>query len=317
MLTKDRYMMSMPNDNRALSPAAASRQRRTLAALMVLALGTLGMGGCASLRGGHSSVVVTPSSTPTSSPATASREPTLAAIGNRLQSGQYTEGGKALRQYLEQHPGDRTAQAMLRQLTADPRQVLGERWRAHVVQPGDSYSTLAERYLGDPNLFLILARYNGSTNPSRLRVGETLHMPMSTADTGAAAAALAPVPAPAAATMPTATVRGTEAPATAARRLQEESVSLLGQGQQQQALARLDQALAIDPQLKPAGAGAAALRTQLLDSYHERAIVLYRDQQLDKAIALWDRILAIEPDYEPAIVYRTRARELKQRLKQY
>ncbi len=304
-------MMSMPNDTHALSPDAPSRQRRTLATLMVLALATLGMGGCASLRGGHSSVVVTPSSAPTSSPASASREPSLAAVGSQLQSGHYAEGEKALRQYLEQHPGDRAAQAMLRQLTADPRQVLGERWRAHVVQPGDSYSTLAERYLGDPNLFLILARYNGSTNPSRLRVGETLHMPLSAADTAA------PAPAAAATTTTPATVRGTEAPAAAARRLQEESVSLLGHGQQQQALARLDQALAIDPHLKPAGAGAAALRTQLLDSYHERAIVLYRDQQLDKAIALWDRILAIEPDYEPAIVYRTRARELKQRLKQY
>ncbi|RCS30603.1 LysM domain-containing protein [Rhodanobacter denitrificans] len=306
-------MISMPIDTRATSPDAARRQRRTLATLMALA--TLAVGGCATLRGGHSSVVVTPSSAPASSSASASREPPLTAIGNRLQSGHYAEGEKALRQYLEQHPGDRAAQAMLRQLTADPRQVLGERWRTHVVQPGDSYSTLAERYLGDPNLFLILARYNGSTNPSRLRVGETLHMPLSAADTAAAVAA--PAPAPAAATMPAATVRGTEAPAAAARRLQEESVSLLGQGQQQQALARLDQALAIDPHLKPAGTGAAALRTQLLDSYHERAIVLYRDQQLDKAIALWDRILAIEPDYEPAIVYRTRARELKQRLKQY
>ena len=112
-------------------------------------------------------------------------------------------------------------------------------------------------------------------------------------------------------------VRGTESPVSEARRLQSESVSLLGQGHKDQAHARLDQALAIDPRLKPAGTGATALRTQLLDSYHERAIVLYRDQQLDQAIALWDRVLAIAPDYEPAIVYRTRARELKQRLKQY
>jgi hypothetical protein len=45
--------------------------------------------------------------------------------------------------------------------------------------------------------------------------------------------------------------------------------------------------------------------------------VLYRDQHLDEAIALWDRVLAIEPDFEPAVVYRARAVELKQRLKQY
>jgi len=66
----------------------------------------------------------------------------------------------------------------------------------------------------------------------------------------------------------------------------------------------------------PVGPQAAALREQLLASYHERAIVLYRDQQLDQAIALWDRILAINPNYEPAVIYRARALELKHRLKQ-
>ncbi|EIM02167.1 peptidoglycan-binding protein [Rhodanobacter thiooxydans] len=303
-------MTSLPNDTRTLSPAAASRWQRAM--LMAVTLATLGLGGCAQLRDRRAAVVVTPSASPTAAAtsANAAREPSLAAIGDRLQSGHYAEGEKALRQILERRPGDRAARAMLRQLTADPRQELGERWRAHVVQSGDSYSTLAARYLGDPNLFLILARYNGSTNPSMLRVGETLHMPLSAGADAAPAA-------PAATTLPTAVVRSAEPPATAARRLQDESVSLLGQGHQQQALARLDQALSIDPSLKPTGTGAVALRKQLLDSYHERAIVLYRDQQLDQAIALWDRVLAIAPDYEPAIVYRTRARELKQRLKQY
>ena len=55
----------------------------------------------------------------------------------------------------------------------------------------------------------------------------------------------------------------------------------------------------------------------LVATFHQRAIVLYRDQQLDPAIALWDRVLAIDPGYEPATVYRTRALELKQRLKQF
>ena len=82
-------------------------------------------------------------------------------------------------------------------------------------------------------------------------------------------------------------------------------------------LDRMDEALRVDPRLQPSGAEAASLRSQLLDSYHERAVVLYRDQQLDKAIALWNRVLAIAPDYEPAIAYRARALELKQRLKQY
>ncbi|MDW2983285.1 LysM peptidoglycan-binding domain-containing protein [Rhodanobacter sp. KK11] len=302
-------MTSMPTDIRAL-PRVATSWRRTSAMLMAAALAMLGVSGCTPLRGTHSSVVVTPPSPVPSAPTVPVDTPgelSLAAIGRRLQSGHYAEGEQALRQYLERHPGDRTAKAMLRQLTADPRQMLGERWRAHVVQPGDSYSTLAGRYLGDPGLFLILARYNGSTNPSQLRAGETLRMPLTAATDAATGAS----------TLPTAVVRSSESPATAARRLQDESVSLLGQGHKAQALARLDQALTLDPRLKPAGADAATLRKQLLDTYHERAIVLYRDQQLDQAIALWERILAIAPDYEPATVYRTRALELKQRLKQY
>jgi tetratricopeptide (TPR) repeat protein len=276
---------------------------------MAVPRAALALGGCAALRDRHATVVVTPSAPPAAPAPSAnpSREPSLAVIGGWLQSGRYAEGEKALRQILARRPGDRAARAMLRQLTADPRQELGERWRAHVVQPGDSYSTLAGRYLGDPGLFLILARYNGSTNPSQLRAGETLRMPLTAAINAATGAS----------TLPTAIVRRSEAPATAARRLQDESVSLLGQGHKAQALARLDQALTLDPRLKPAGADAATLRKQLLDTYHERAIVLYRDQQLDQAIALWERILAIAPDYEPATVYRTRALELKQRLKQY
>lgn len=221
-----------------------------------------------------------------------------------------------MRQYLKQHPGDRSARAILRQLTVDPRQELGEGSRAHVVQAGESYSTLASRYLGSADLFLLLARYNGSTNPSLLRAGETLQIPTAAGRAvgfdparGATGNALS---APSAAT-----ANAPATPAARARQLQSESVALLDQGHRDQALARLDQALAIDPKLPPDGASAAALRTQLLDSYHERAIMLYRDQRLDEAIALWNKLLAIAPTYEPAVIYRARALELKQRLKQY
>ena len=113
------------------------------------------------------------------------------------------------------------------------------------------------------------------------------------------------------------TASGAEAAAAKAQRLQRESVALLDHGHKQQALARLDQALVIEPQLKPSGSDAVSLRNELVTSFHQRAIVLYRDQQLDPAIALWNRVLAIDPNYEPAVIYRTRALELKRRLKQF
>lgn len=284
--------------------------------LMAIPLSLLGMTGCAQVdalkskvNGNSTTTSVTPAVQPQTRPT-----PSFTAIVNELQLGHYSEGEQDLRQYLAQHPGDRPAQAMLRQLTTDPKQSLGSRSRAYVVQAGDSYSTLAARYLGDPGAFLILARYNGSTNPSMLRTGETIRLPLSSSGPGKATDPVASAGDTSLSSGDSAPVA--ELPTAKAQRLQRESLSLLDQGQNDQALAHLGEALSIEPRLKPVGPQAAALREQLLASYHERAIVLYRDQQLDQAIALWDRILAINPNYEPAVIYRARALELKHRLKQ-
>lgn len=300
-----------------LENAHGLHRRIAMQASLLLAL--LGMAGCAQLDAlrakMHKSPVVTPAAavTPPPAPAPVVVVPahSLAEIVNQpLQHGRYAEGEKWLRQYLEQHPGDRTAQDLLHQVTADPRRWLGPPVGRHVVASGDSYSILAKRYLGDASLFLILARYNGSTNPSALRIGQRLRLPAPPhADGVAGGASSSSVVANAAPAAESVTAH--------AERLQRESVALLGQGHKAQALERLDQALDLDPRLPVAGTGAAALRQQLLAAYHQRAIVLYRDQQLDPAIALWDRVLAIDPGYEAAVIYRARAMELKRRLKQY
>ncbi len=308
---------------------------RQVRVLLLSLLATLGVAGCAQVSklksrvGGHLGPHQT--AQPASVAATAqtgdSGRSSLATISNdQLQHGRYAEGERALHRYLGQHPGDQSAQAMLRQLTIDPEKMLGRSSRNYVVQADDSYSSLATRFLGDPNLFLILARYNGSTNPSRLRKGETVRIPLSAPDISATPeesareanrnqdaernAARAPLAG-------SSSVAGTETPTARAKRLQKESVALLAQGHKQQALAHLDEALLIDPHLQPTGPEAASLRQQLVVNYHQRAVVLYRNQQLDSAISLWDHVLAIDPGYEPAMVYRARARELKQRLKQY
>jgi tetratricopeptide (TPR) repeat protein len=300
----------------------------------VVALAVLGTVGCAQVNAVKSKVSESfgaSSSTQTSSTRTddgtqsSGQVFSLATITNTyLLHGRYAEGEQQLRRYLAKYPGDRAAQGMLHQLTSDPKAMLGAQSRPYVVQPGDSYSTLAARNLGDPNQFLILARYNGSANPSTLRAGDTVRLPLAgaplTADApasrGAADSRVATVNAEtdhADATTPATTPTG-ESTTARAQRLQAESVALQKQGQQDQALARLDEALTLDPHLKPAGN--QALRQQLLASYHERAVVLYRDQKLDQAIALWDRVLAIDPSYERAVIYRARAVDLQHRLNQ-
>jgi tetratricopeptide (TPR) repeat protein len=298
-------------------------QGQRLGPLVLAGALAIGLGGCAQLQhlkarlAGRDkpAVTVAPATAPAPTRAPVEEAPpsSLASIINdQLQEGHYAEGERELRRYLEVYPDDRAAQAVLRQLTVDPEEALGHASRPYVVRPGDSYSTLAARFLGDGGRFLILARYNDSTNPSMLRVGQTLRVPASRL----------------AGTRPEGPVQGAGAAASAspsadgtgvarARRLQDESLALLRKGQRGEALERMDQALDVDPQLPPSGADAKALRKQLVSVYHQRAIVLYRDQQLDQAISLWNRVLAIEPDFEPATVYRARAMELKQRLKQF
>ena len=285
----------------------------------LLALSLLALAGCARVSVIRSEVGKALGDTPApkAAPAETVRDsdlmPPATVVNTYLQYGRYADGERHLRQYLARYPGDRAAQGLLRQLTADPREALGAASRNYVVQPGDSYSTLAARYLGDASRFLILARYNGSDDPSALHVGDTVRLP--TAPSRAPAADTLVVRASADDLL--AAPAGNAVPAanpSDALRLQSESTALLRQGRKTDALARLDQALKLDPHLKPAGD--QALREQLLSTYHERAVLLYRDQKLDQAIALWDHVLEIDPGYERAVIYRARAVELKQRLKQ-
>ena len=264
----------------------------------------------------------------------------LDAILADLQRGKYRQGRRDLQRYLQRHPDDRVAQAVLRQLEVDPSEVLGEQSHRYVVRPGDSYSELAERHLGDGGLFLLLARYNDSSNPSDLRVGEVIRLPglpsepSSGATTGAQAGmparrSLDPAPRPsretaAALALPDAPLSAVQAnqanPANqaaaqpAAEALQQRGLALLERGEREAALDALEAALERDPSLEPAASRAPRLRQALVSDYHQRAVLRYRNQRLDEAIALWDRVLAIDPTFEPARSYRARARELQRRL---
>jgi tetratricopeptide (TPR) repeat protein len=287
-------------------------------------------GGCAEIGYKKPKVTITPTKTAAPAPvASSTAEPEAAErlslptiVRRYLQNGHYAEGEKALRNYLHEHPGDRSAQFFLRQLTEDPKQALGSAASPHIVQPGESYSTLAAKYLGDSNLFLVLARYNDSANPALIRVGSTLQIPYSRS---AAAMTEAPLPANNAAAATSTATNPPSAPAVApagppsqrAQQLESQSLALYRQGRKDQALTLFDQALALNPQLRSSDPDFAALSRVWVANSHQQAMVLYLDQHLDQAIALWNRILVVDPGYEPAVVYRTRALELKQRLQQY
>ncbi len=310
------------------SPNTGRSMKTGVAVLVLLAAG---LGGCATLQkvsksiseafGAHPPKVTT---TPPPAPAGASTvapppvvapkaPPLKTIIAEQLEKGHYTVGRRQLGLFLRQHPNDRAAKDMWRQLTVNPDTLLGSRSRIHVVRPGETYASLAARYLGDASRFLVLARYNGAADPSVLQVGQRIRIPASAPAGEARPTVQGAVSNPqdsAARAAPPASVE------QQALRLQKQGVALLGQGHRKQALDRMTRALDLDPHLKPSGPDAEALRSQVVATFHQRAIVLYRDQKLSQAIALWNRVLAIDPQYEPAIIYRARARELQSRLKQ-
>lgn len=343
--------------------APPRRHWRKSAALLGAGLLATGLSGCAQFgefeaqikrdlgeSGGLLARFVGSEPEPDPEPAEVEDVRSLNAILADLQKGDYQGSERALNRYLDRHPDDMAARAVLRQLTEDPEAMLGRESHRYVVQPGDSYSALAARSLGDPGLFLILARYNDSRNPSDLRVGEVLRLPgeprseepaegdgdqpTPEGEPAMAEPPAAPVPTRrtvAALSLPedrlssvneppredvavAETADDSDAGPDQAERLQQEGLALFDDGRQEEALARFDAALAIEPGLEPAGSRAEELRGRLVNRHHEQAILRYRNQDLDEAIDLWDRVLSIDPDFEPARTYRARARELQRRL---
>lgn len=273
-------------------------------------------------------------------------------IIDRLQDGQLAQGREALVAYLRREPGNPTAKSLLQQLDTDPVTLLGKAYTTYTVRPGETLGELAGRHLGDPLRFLALARYNGIERAKSVAAGQTLKLPVGkgqAVDAGAGIeAAAAPPPmeergadahrrrieaelAAGRGDSALAAIEQARADAPAggswngwleplARRAravaqQQRGVSLMQRRQNEAAYDAFGQALAEEPDLEPARRHRARLQTTLVGEYHEAAVVRYRNQQLDEAIALWDKALKLDPGFEPARGYRTRALELKRRLK--
>lgn len=223
------------------------------------------------------------------SPATAQRLTTAAV--ELLEQGHVEQATEELRRALQADPGNRLAQNLMRQIEGDPVAMLGRESFPYRVQPGESLSRIAQRFLGDVHLFYLLARYNDIPVPRQLQGGQLLRIPgkapppgaMSPAPTPAPAPAPAPVPAPAPTTPtpapPPAAPTPTPAPAPEPARTTE-----------------------ADRQAKITAASRAA-----------RAA--FARQDLDTAIKQWDLVLELDPQNPTAQLERRRAVELRERLR--
>jgi tetratricopeptide (TPR) repeat protein len=100
-----------------------------------------------------------------------------------------------------------------------------------------------------------------------------------------------------------------------------EAKKLMRTAQDQQTAGSLEEAyqtytqvLTYDPENSTAQASRLSVRDQLTDSYHRRAMQLFRKQELDEAIAFWNKILELNPNHPLAPGYKARALQMKQQL---
>lgn len=154
-----------------------------------------------------------------------------------LGTGQSAQARAELVALLDEQPANPVAKKLLDQIDLDPKVLMGEKNYAYKVRPGETFSVLADRLLGDPLMFYGLARYNGVTDPSQAEVGQTLLIP-GTPRKVAPAVATAPKPA-----APLAAARD---PARAGK-LRGQALEQMNRGQINQAVALLRQAQALDP----------------------------------------------------------------------
>lgn len=93
---------------------------------------------------------------------------------------QHGDGAKAkplLQQVLVLEPNHKNAYSLLLQIDANPAEVLGKEYFPYKVQPGDTLSLIAKRFLGDHFKFYILAKYNEITLSDNLEAGRSIKIP--------------------------------------------------------------------------------------------------------------------------------------------
>lgn len=95
-----------------------------------------------------------------------------------LTIGDCTSARHEFRRALRARSKCMVAASMLAQMDVDPVEFLGADYRHYRVKAGESLYDIAAAHLGRPLRFWILARYNGIQNPTQLRGGDILKIPV-------------------------------------------------------------------------------------------------------------------------------------------
>lgn len=209
-----------------------------------------------------------------------------------LESGNEEQASAEIQRALQNDPNNKLAQSLLKQIQSDPVATLGRESFPYRVQPGESLSKIAQRFLGDVHLFYILARYNDLRVPKQLQSGQMIKVP-----------GKAP---PAGSTSPAASTsggRGNASPAPVAPAPTAEAAPP----------APAAPAATVSPPVDPAKA-AERDRANKVAAATKAARSAYARQDLVAAIRHWDTVLELDPGNTNAKIERQRAVDLKAKL---
>lgn len=209
----------------------------------------------------------------------------ISTVLDHLQAGQEEQAEAELTRILQSDPNNRLALSLMRQIKDDPVASLGRESFAYRVQPGESLSRIAQRFMNDLHLFYILARYNNIKVPRNLAGGQTIRVPGKAPAAGTQPSA--PAAAPVAATPPPAPVQVAPvvSPASAAANTEAAAASR-----------------------------AARQRSEAVARHSRAARAAFAKQDLDAAIKSWDAVLEVDPENRTAQLERQKVLGLKEKL---
>lgn len=307
--TKSAHSLNQPAPCRARRPAARSGMTGVMAGLLI-------MGGCV-----HFDPLSDPA--PETIPEEEDRIPgnavvtmpsALAQALSALEQGRFEQARETLARLVEADSESRVAANLLRQLDEPPASLLPGPYDEIEVAPGESLSAIAHRELGDPLLFVALARLNEIAVPNRVAVGTALRIPSDADMEESAEPPGDPIAGPAGRQPQAEPEPRPDQMQVDAQRLYREAVDLRLAGEGPPALEKARQSLALRPGHGPASRLVSELESELTEQMHGSALIAWRNRDVDQAIRQWESLLELVPDFEPARVYLERARELRRRL---
>jgi len=95
-----------------------------------------------------------------------------------LSEGQSGQAGAELQAYLDTIKKSRIASSLLRQINTPINEYYPQEFVAITLANGESLSTIAKQYLGDPLQFYALAQYNNIDNPGKTIIGQVIRVPL-------------------------------------------------------------------------------------------------------------------------------------------